>query len=113
MGHHEMIMLQRKFNKSPLGCLFRCGKKWLKIFMPVIVVLGIGMAVMMTSEIDPQITGKFFSKKKSFFFGDLSVLETLLLRLFFYTSFPFLIVFFLETTFQIDSNKCLTFFLLF
>ena len=68
MGHHEMIMLQRKFNKSPLGCLFRCGKKWLKIFMPVIVVLGIGMAVMMTSEIDPQITGKFFSKKKSFFF---------------------------------------------
>lgn len=105
-----MIMMQRKFNKSPLGCLFRCGKKWLKIFMPVIVVLGIGMAVMMTSEIDPQITGKFFSEKEKFFF---SVCVTLLLRLFFYTSFPFLIVFFLETTFQIDSNKCLTFFLLF
>ena len=78
MGHHEMIMLQRKFNKSPLGCLFRCGKKWLKIFMPVIVVLGIGMAVMMTSEIDPQITGKFFSKKKSFFFRDLSVFDNII-----------------------------------
>ena len=32
------------------------GIKWLKIFMPVIVILSIGMAVMMTQEIDPQIT---------------------------------------------------------
>jgi hypothetical protein len=52
----DLLILQQRFDKSPLGCLSRFVKKWLKIFMPVIIVLGIGMAVMMTSEIDPQIT---------------------------------------------------------
>ena len=50
----HMLAMQKKFDKSPAGCLYRFGKKWLKIFMPVIVVLGIGMAVMMTQE-----TGEF------------------------------------------------------
>lgn len=53
----EMELLKRKFDASPLGCLYRFGMKWLKIFTPVSVVLGIGMAVMMTQEpMDPQIT---------------------------------------------------------
>jgi hypothetical protein len=55
-ARREMELLKRKFDASPLGCLYRFGMKWLKIFTPVIVVLGIGMAVMMTQEIDPQIT---------------------------------------------------------
>jgi len=51
----ELELLKIKFHKSPLGCLYRFGKKWLKIFTPVIIVLSIGMAVMMSQEIDPQI----------------------------------------------------------
>ena len=47
----QILAMQKKFDKSAAGCLYRFGKKWLKIFMPVIVVLGIGMAVMMTQEI--------------------------------------------------------------
>lgn len=31
----ELELLKIKFHKSPLGCLYRFGKKWLKIFTPV------------------------------------------------------------------------------
>jgi voltage-gated potassium channel Kch len=48
--------LQAALNKSPVGCLYKFGKRWLKVFLPVIFTLSIGMAFLISDEpMDPQL----------------------------------------------------------
>jgi voltage-gated potassium channel Kch len=48
--------LQAALNASPVGCLWKFGKRWLKVFLPVIFTLSIGMAFLISNEpMDPQL----------------------------------------------------------
>merc|ERR1712159_650009 len=51
----KTAQLLKGVDKAPVGCLVRFGKRWLKVFLPVIFTLSMGLIVLSVTEpMDPQ-----------------------------------------------------------
>ena len=52
----KTAQLLKGVDKTPVGCLVRFGKRWLKVFLPVIFTLSMGLIVLSVTEpMDPQL----------------------------------------------------------